>query len=113
MLQDYYTHQIKILNEQGRVGQSGLNYETQRLLKKFKPKTLLSDVNIRFLESFEYWMRNERGNKDTTISVKMRNLQRVINQAIEDNLLNKKIILLVKRNIVLTSALTAKQKRLL
>ena len=31
-------------------------------------------------------MRNVRGNKDTTISVKMRNLQRVINQAIEDKL---------------------------
>ena len=29
-------------------------------------------------------MRNERNNKDTTISVKMRNLQRVINQAIEE-----------------------------
>jgi len=32
-------------------------------------------------------MRNERGNQDTTISLKMRNLQRVLNQAIEDKLL--------------------------
>jgi len=88
-LQDYYSLQISILEEQGRAGQSGLNYEVQRILKKFRPNALLTDVNIRFLESFEYWMRNERKNKDTTISVKMRNLQRVINQAIEDKLLKQ------------------------
>jgi integrase/recombinase XerD len=85
-LQEYYSKIIGILEEQGRVGQAGLNFEVQRILKKFKPNAMLSDVNFRFLESFEYWLRNERGNKDTTISVKMRNLQRVINQAIEDKL---------------------------
>lgn len=85
-LHDYYTLQISILEEQGRVGHAGLNYEVQRILDKFRPNALLSDVNIRFLESFEYWLRNERNNKDTTISVKMRNLQRIINQAIEDRL---------------------------
>jgi integrase len=86
-LQDYYSLQIKILDEQGRVGLSGLTYEVQRMLKKFRPDALLKDVTMRFLESFEYWSRNERKNKDTTISVKMRNIQRVINQAIEDKLL--------------------------
>lgn len=85
-LYDYYSQQILILDEQQRVGMSGLYLENQRILNKFKPNTLLTDVNFRFLESFEYWMRNARGNKDTTISVKMRNLQRVINQAIEDKL---------------------------
>ncbi|MFA6247609.1 MAG: site-specific integrase [Mucilaginibacter sp.] len=85
-LENFYNQQIKILDEQGRVGLAGLYLEVQRVLNKFKPGALLSDVNFRFLESFEYWMRNVRGNKDTTISVKMRNLQRVINQAIEDKL---------------------------
>lgn len=85
-LQDYYTLQIHILEEQGRVGLAGLYLEAQRILFKFRPFALITDVNFRFLETFEYWMRNERGNKDTTISVKMRNLQRVINQAIEDKL---------------------------
>jgi integrase/recombinase XerD len=83
---DYYSQQIKILDEQKRVGMAGLYLENQSILTKFKPNGLLTDVNFRFLESFEYWMRNVRGNKDTTISVKMRNLQRVINQAIEDKL---------------------------
>ncbi|MDT3403612.1 site-specific integrase [Mucilaginibacter terrae] len=85
-VQDYYSQQIQILEEQGRVGLAGLYLEVQNILEKFKPQASLIDVNIRFLESFEYWMRNTRGNKDTTISVKMRNLQRVINQAIEDKL---------------------------
>jgi integrase/recombinase XerD len=85
-LESYYSQQIRIFEEQGRIGLAGLYLEVQRILNKFKPGALLSDVNFRFLESFEYWMRNVRGNKDTTISVKMRNLQRVINQAIEDKL---------------------------
>jgi integrase len=50
---------------------------------------LLTDVNYRFLESFEYWLRNVRKNKDTSISVKMRNLQRVMNLAIEDKLIKQ------------------------
>jgi integrase/recombinase XerD len=85
-LVDYYNQHIRILEEQGRVGLAGLYLEVKRILSKFKPEALLSDVNFRFLESFEYWMRNVRGNKDTTISVKMRNLQRVVNQAIEEKL---------------------------
>ncbi|HEY4324375.1 MAG TPA: site-specific integrase [Mucilaginibacter sp.] len=86
---NYYTEQIKLLEEQGREGIAGLYRENQSILNKFRPTAGLAEVNFRFLESFEYWMRNERGNKDTTISVKMRNLQRVINQAIEDKLFKK------------------------
>ncbi len=88
-LLDYYTEQIAILDEQQRTGLSGLFLENQRILKKFRPDALLSDVNFRFLETFEYWLRNVRKNKDTTISVKMRNLQRVMNLAIEDKLIKQ------------------------
>jgi integrase len=88
-IEEYYSQQIIILEEQHRDGMAGVYKESQRALKKFNPNAHLSDVNFRFLESFEYWMRNVRGNLDTTISVKMRNLQRVINQAIDDKLFNK------------------------
>lgn len=111
-LQEYYSIQIKILDEQGRVGQSGLNYEVQRILKKFKPDALLSDVNIRFLESFEYWLRNERGNKDTTIGVKMRNLQRVINQAIEDKLLTQEQYPFGEKKYSINKRLDSKTKKI-
>ncbi|HWD90317.1 MAG TPA: site-specific integrase [Mucilaginibacter sp.] len=88
-LHDYYAEQIKVLDEQERTGLSGLFYENQRILDKFRPGVLLTDVNYRFLESFEYWLRNVRKNKDTSISVKMRNLQRVMNLAIEDKLIKQ------------------------
>ena len=86
-LHDYYAEQMKLLNEQRRVGLSGLFKECQRMLDKFRPNALISDVTIRFLESYEYWLRHEKANQDTTISVKMRNLQRVMNLAIEDKLI--------------------------
>ena len=86
---DYYAQQISILDEQERTGLSGLFLENQRILGKFRPDAILTDVNYRFLESLEYWLRNVRKNKDTSISVKMRNLQRVINLAIEDKLLKR------------------------
>jgi integrase/recombinase XerD len=85
-LSEYYKQQISLLEEQRREGMAGLYRENQSILNMFRPAATITDVNFKFLESFEYWMRNERGNKDTTISVKMRNLQRVINQAIEDKL---------------------------
>jgi integrase/recombinase XerD len=86
-ISDYYDEQIRILEEQQREGLAGIYRENKSILNKFKAGALLTDINFRFLESFEYWMRNVRGNMDTTISVKMRNLQRVLNQAIEDKLL--------------------------
>jgi integrase/recombinase XerD len=86
---DYYSQQIGILEEQQREGTAGLYRENRSILKMYKPDALLVDVNFRFLEGLEYWLRNVRQNKDTSISVKMRNLQRVINQAIEDKLFNK------------------------
>jgi len=88
-IQSYYAQQILILEEQKREGMAGLYRENQSILKKFKPNAMLTDIDFRFLESFEYWMRNDRGNMDTTISVKLRNLQRVINQAIDDKLFDK------------------------
>jgi integrase len=112
LLQDYYTLQISILDEQGRVGLSGLYYENQRILKKFKPDALLSDVNIRFLESFEYWMRNVRGNMDTTISVKMRNLQRVVNQAIEDKLVKQQDYPFGEKKYSINKRLDSKTKKI-
>lgn len=88
-LYDYYSQQIAILDEQQRTGLSGLFLEVQRILNKFRPDAVVTDVNFRFLETFEYWLRNVRKNKDTTISVKMRNLQRVMNLAIEDKLIKQ------------------------
>jgi integrase/recombinase XerD len=111
-LDEYYSQQITILESQGRVGLAGLYLEVQRIINKFKPQALLSDVNIRFLESFEYWMRNTRGNKDTTISVKMRNLQRVINQAIEDKLFKQENYPFGEKKYSINKRLNSKTKKI-
>ncbi|UEG53424.1 site-specific integrase [Mucilaginibacter daejeonensis] len=111
-IHEYYNQHIKILEEQGRVGLAGLYLEVQNILKKFKPNALLSDVNIRFLESFEYWMRNIRGNKDTTISVKMRNLQRVVNQAIDEKLFKQESYPFGERKYSINKRLNSKTKKI-
>jgi integrase/recombinase XerD len=111
-LQDYYSTLIKTLDEQGRVGLSGLYLENKSILGKFKPDALISDVNTRFLESFEYWLRNERRNKDTTISLKMRNLQRVVNQAIEDKLMKPEAYPFGERKYSVNKRLDCKTKKI-
>ncbi len=85
-LQDYYQSLIDELEKQHKIGLTTIYQDTKNMLAKFRPEALLTDINVKFLESFEAWMRFERGNKDTTISVKIRNIQRVINIAISDNL---------------------------
>jgi integrase len=85
-LQLYYKQIIQELEQQLKIGLSTVFIDTQSLLKKFKPNALVEDVDLKFLEAFEAFLRHDRGNKDTTISVKMRNLQRVLNLAIGDKL---------------------------
>lgn len=62
------------------------------MLNKYNPDIFLKDINVTFLEGFESFLRHERKNKDTTISVKLRNLQRVINIAIGDGLFKSKLL---------------------
>jgi integrase/recombinase XerD len=86
LLQDYYSLLIKELEEQHKVGLVTVYEDTKNMLYKFRPSAYLTDVNVKFLEAFEAWLRFERSNKDPTISVKIRNIQRVINLAIADKL---------------------------
>ncbi|UKJ07800.1 site-specific integrase [Solitalea lacus] len=89
LLKDYYTHLIEELENNRKTGSAALYKENQSILLKYRPVAMLHDLNVKFLEGFENWLRFERKNKDTTISVKIRNLQRVINLAIEDGLYKK------------------------
>ncbi len=86
LLNDYYTAVIDELEQNQKIGLASIFASTLSSLNEFKPKTLLSDVNVKFLEAFESWLRTEKKNKDTSISVKIRNIQRTINLAIADKL---------------------------
>lgn len=85
-LHEFYDSLIQELDEQKRIGLSTIFQDSKSMLLKFRPDAFLTDVTVKFLEAFESWLRHERGNKDTTISVKMRNIQRVINIAIAEKL---------------------------
>jgi len=83
---DYYDSIIAENEVQQKIGSAIIYDFTKRSINEFQPDAFLADVSVRFLENFESWLRNEKKLKDTTISVKIRNLQRVVNLAIADKL---------------------------
>ncbi|MFD1257330.1 site-specific integrase [Mucilaginibacter terrae] len=85
-LLDYYDTIIAELEQQQKVGLAAVFTFTKSTLNDYKPDLSLKDINVRFLEAFEAWLRNVKKLKDTSISVKIRNIQRVINLAIADKL---------------------------
>lgn len=85
-LSDYYEGLISELEKNYKMGTADVFKFTVRSIIKYKPDILLTDIDTRFLESFEAWLRNVESLMDTSISVKIRNLQRVINLAIADKL---------------------------
>lgn len=86
-LQDYYQVKMNDLDSQMKLGLWTIYEQTQRQLINYRPEALITDVDVKFLEGFEAFLRFNRKNKDTTIGIKMRNIQRVMNLAIEDKLL--------------------------
>lgn len=84
LLQDYYQSIIDELEQNQKIGSAAIFASTLSSLNEFSPNVLLIDINVKFLEAFEAWLRTEKENKDTSISVKIRNLQRVLNLAIAD-----------------------------
>ena len=85
-LQDYYQLKMDELDSQKKLGLWTIYEQTQRQLINYKPEALVTDVDVKFLEGSETFLKYERNNKDTTIGIKMRNIQRVMNLAIEDKL---------------------------
>jgi integrase len=88
---------IKSMKETGR-DRPAKNYEyTNNILRKYRgPGSLnFKDINYKFLSSFETWMRTKRiENKieiaplnTNTISIHMRNIRAVFNQAINENII--------------------------
>ncbi|MFD1629686.1 site-specific integrase [Pseudopedobacter beijingensis] len=89
LLSAFYTKVIDDLEQQNKIGLATIFEDTRNQLLKFKPNAKIVDVNLKFLETFENYLRYERKNKDTTISVKIRNLQRLLNIAIEEGLFKR------------------------
>ncbi len=88
-LNSFYTKIINDLERLNKIGLATVFSDAQSQLLKFRPTAKITDVNVKFLEEFENYLRFDRKNKDTTISIKMRNLQRTINLAIDEGLFKR------------------------
>jgi len=76
---------ISELQNQGKYGSSTGLKETLVILEKFCPtlqKLYFQDIDYKFVEDFYYYLKNERGNKDTTIGIMLRGLRAILNEAI-------------------------------
>lgn len=71
------------MDGQGRHGNARAYKSAMRLLELFNAKATLSDVNDAWLKRFEGWMRNTRGNADSSIMFAMCLLRSVCNRAIK------------------------------
>ena len=71
-----------VAKQSATVGTADYYKDLARVVKNFKPKTDLADIDVSWLESFERYMR-KREMKDTSMSAYMRALRSVCNKAIK------------------------------
>lgn len=60
---------------------------TLKLMKMFDPKLgekTFDDINVKYLQDFDGWLRDERQQKQTSRNVNFRNIRSVFNVAIDD-----------------------------
>jgi len=89
-LYDAFTAFAKKLRENEQIG-TAVAYEcSQNSLNKFAPAAKFADVTPDFLHSYEKWMLTN-GNSVTTISIYLRCLRSLFNDAISDGLLSKEL----------------------
>ncbi len=76
---------INELQNQGKYNSSTGLKETLVILEKFYPnlqKLYFQDIDFKFIEGFYFYLKNERGNKDTTIGIMLRGIRAILNEAI-------------------------------
>ncbi len=78
------------LRKAGRIG-TAVSYEcAQSSLNKFSPDARFADVTPTFLNNYEKWMLKQ-GNSVTSISIYVRSLRTLFNNAIDEGLLTKQL----------------------
>lgn len=86
----YFDQHIKKLTEAKRFGYADIFRSTLVILKIFDrkfTKIKFPDIDKKYIERFDLFLRHERKIKDTSISVYMRTLSILLNAAIEDRLM--------------------------
>lgn len=86
---EYFVQHIETLTKEGKFGNADVFRCTHRILKLFDKrfdKIKFPDIDVKYVNRFDAYLRNERGLKETSISVYMRTLAALLNSAIRDNL---------------------------
>ena len=79
-----FENKIQQLLKSGRVGNAA-NYTTARnFIGKYSDKVRFVDITPQWLEKFEYWAFNTEKVKETTLSIYLRTLRALFNEAIRN-----------------------------
>ena len=84
-----FDQKIKYLNEKDKVSTRNVYFEARNSFRKYKPKLSFIDISPQFLEKYENSML-ECGKSITTISMYIRCLRSIYNDAINDGLIERK-----------------------
>jgi hypothetical protein len=81
----FFETRIKELQTQGKYKTATGLSETLHIIEIFKPnfnKLYFQDIDYKFVDGFYHYLKNERGNKDSTISIMLRTVRAILNEAI-------------------------------
>ena len=84
-----YLSIIKTFLYQGRIGTATIYQTGYNSLKNFRGNVRLSEITVRFLQEYEGWLVNEKGNSKTTVSFYTRSIRAVFNEAIENKIISR------------------------
>jgi hypothetical protein len=86
-INEFFQKHIKKLKDQNRFGYAEVFQNTLKILRVFDPKfdkLYFPDIDVKYIERFDTYMRTVRKRKDTTISVYLRTLGTLLNEAIKN-----------------------------
>jgi integrase len=89
-LKNAYAVKIQGLKDNSRVGTSTTYECAIASLEKFQPGTTFAQVTQNFLHKYETWMA-AKGNSKTTVSIYVRTLRSIFNDAITEGLISKEL----------------------
>lgn len=85
----FASYVVRLLGE-GRIG-SALNYQdAYNSLKRFNGNVRFQDITVAYLHQYEQWMLNQ-GRSITTVGIKLRSLRAIFNEAIEKEIISRKL----------------------
>ena len=80
---DYYLKFVEDKKNEGKAQDTIRIYNgTYKILKEFAPELKISDVTLRFIQDFNTYLRDKRGNDDAGMENKHKNIRAVISDMI-------------------------------